>query len=231
MSNNYQYLLDKTIETQKDTSNRLAKNTFFQGTSIILSLILSFKLIEIQPIIKEYLKVDNSKYILFVLPFYLIYLFIEFGYLLSHYIACGQTKKVLTKKLIEDCEQEIVLNADEKQFVNITFKSFNFYEPMANPFGKTFKYSFITYFPTIFSILIIGLNHFSILYISETLIPQKIVFLTLCIFLIGITIPFYLHFYHEHKNKDSINRITPWLGISVTSILVLLFILRTIFKN
>jgi hypothetical protein len=228
MPDNYQFLLDKTIETQSDTSKRLAKNTIFQGIAILLAIVISFNLIEVQPIIKEYLKIENSKFILLLLPFYLTYLFVEFGYLLSLYIGCGQTKTILTRKLIDDCKTEIDFTEVETGIINTTFKTFNFFEPMANPFIKNISYSFINYFPTIFAILLIAFNHYSILYITNELITNKYIFLLISLLFLGIIITFYLHFAAEHKGRNTINRTVPWAGIIVSCCIILYFVGKTI---
>ncbi|HBS85264.1 MAG: hypothetical protein A2W91_15775 [Bacteroidetes bacterium GWF2_38_335] len=200
---NYKYLLDKTIETQKSTSKKLVRNLLLQLASIVLAFGLSNNLLEIQILAMDYLKIRDTQIILILLPVLLLYLFIEFGFLVSLFISCVKTKQILSKKLFEDCDGEVHFDENKIKFVKASMKGTSLFEPMAYDFPKDKTIFPLNFASVSIAFLLMYLNNFFTLYIANDHLCKSDYSLIYGIY-IAIAIPFYLSFGYTHKNNKLI---------------------------
>lgn len=169
----YEQLEDRKEKIEK----RLTRNVVLQFFSIVIGLSLIFNYSNLSTkFLDEYLHIDNNIVIIIAVTIFLVYLFIEFGYTLGAYFhVVGISDKILSK-LIDKVTPQIK-DVKHREFFTIPFRSINLFEPIAAA-GISNEKSSVSKIQVLMasfvSIVLIALNHFTILKIIEDYAPEPI---------------------------------------------------------
>lgn len=196
MNDNLRFILDKALANQKDSSKRLVKNFFLQILTIILAFGITnnISIIANNDFIKKTLFIEDPKIIIYLIPFFLTFLFIEFGYLLSYFKACRNVVIKLTDEiLISESKTEDIGND-----VRISFREMNFFDPMIMQFESKKVFSYFNILPVLSYLTIIGFNNYFIVLCLYRIINNPIYFIIVDVLLLIFFMSLYVHFISSH---------------------------------
>ncbi|OFX68099.1 MAG: hypothetical protein A2X12_09740 [Bacteroidetes bacterium GWE2_29_8] len=242
---NKEKLYNLIMERQNGYSQRISKNIFRQilvavvGIGLVLNTGIVIKSIE------NVTKI-NPEILLMLIPFYLYYLFIEFGFTLNSYIIARRLSKNLFDELLLETKKEEKKYLDYNMIRNV-MRDLNIFEPMAIPFEKDNQEKstnllpqLINLMPQLIFLIFISLNHLVIFFsigkilkdshISISLVKTSLVyginypciFIVNCIFCM-LTIPFYL-IYIFYNNRGKLNETKiPQITLAIYIIMFLCY--------
>ncbi len=125
MTENNKYAFDLISARKEKIEKKLLKNLILQLISIIigLSFVYHYDILIRKPVEEHFYA--NSQLVKIVIPIFLIYLFIEFGYAFGQFLFINRTYKNLFELTFKDFHKEN--DKISETDLNISFESLNFF--------------------------------------------------------------------------------------------------------
>jgi hypothetical protein len=212
MDENSKFVFDHLSAKKKHVEKRLFINVIAQIITIIIGLSYVFKYdVFIGSITKEHFGIEGQ-IVKIVVPFILLYLFIEFGYAVSQFFYLSRFLKNEYGKIIT---QYCRTNTSFKQNdLVISFNSLNIFNQLLGQ-NSTLQGKFQTFLSRLIIAIIIVTNNFSIYITLELLISNKLI---LAILKIILTIILFI-FYSQYISANAEHKYSPGFTTSTITIL------------
>jgi hypothetical protein len=209
MNENHKYAFDLISVRKEKIERKLLKNLILQLVCIIIGLSFVYHYdILIGEAVEGYVKAD-SQLVEIVIPVFLIYLFIEFGYAFGQFLFINRTYKKLFKLTFKGFhkENQPILKED----LAISFESLNFFGQIQakNRSWQGKAQTFIS-MAAISSVLLAG--HFTAYSLVEKLISSPLSVVLVKCMIAAFLVPFYWSFYTSNR---TFNLTSPKLTAAV----------------
>ncbi|UMY64917.1 MULTISPECIES: hypothetical protein [unclassified Flavobacterium] len=190
------YAFDLISARKEKIERKLLKNLVLQLVCIVIGLSFVYHYdILIAKTVKGYVKAD-TQLVQIVIPLFLIYLFIEFGYAFGQFLFINRTYKYLFDLIFEDfqIERDQISRTD----LTISFESLNLFGQIQaeNESWQGKAQTFIS-MAAISSVLLAG--HFTAYSLVENLISSPLYVVLVKCMIAAFLVPFYWSFYTSNR--------------------------------